>query len=172
MNIYASNCKIARRSRCAVLLALCASISISAGGCYSWVPIQTHELPLLNNMHVASVGSTTSADGQVTTVNEVGVRSMHRLDGRTVRINGAPSVRVHTIAGTLDFRDPVVSSLQPGQSLTVVGANHSAVTIPLDQIELVEARNFSRGKTTALWVSLVVVGAIASGTLSWAVLVN
>lgn len=146
------------------VLALALS-SICASGCYNMVPIRTTELPQLNDMHVTPVGSTV-ANGQVVSIVESSVRSVHRPDGRTVRITGAPDVDVTTSAGTVRFREPVISSLQPGQSLTVAGANRSAVTIPLDEIELVEARVYSPAKSTAWALVGILVGSAIAGTVT------
>jgi len=142
--------------------ALVMACVLGASGCYSWVPVQTNELPLLNNMHITPVGSTTDSGGQTVTVTEVSVRSVHRPDGSTVRISGAPSVRVDTSSGPIVFTDPVISSLQPGQSITVAGANRSAVTIPLTEVEQISARQLSRGKTILLTIGLSI---LASGTV-------
>ncbi|NOY91386.1 MAG: hypothetical protein GXP55_09255 [Deltaproteobacteria bacterium] len=137
-------------------------------GCYSWVPIRTTETPLLNNMHVTQVGSAVGTHGESISINEVSVRSLHRPDGRTVRIAGEPGLRVNTTAGAIDFDDPVISSLQPGQSLTVAGSNRSAVTIPLDQIELVEAHVYSPGKTTGLWLAILLSASVATTVAAFA----
>jgi len=134
---------------------------LAATGCYNWVPVQTNELPLLNNMHVTPLGSSTGSNGQTVTITQVSVRSVHRPDGRTVRISGAPSIRVDTSSGPIVFSDPVISSLQPGQSITVAGANRSAVTIPLTDVEQISARQLSRGKTILLTIGLSL---LASGT--------
>jgi len=142
--------------------------TVFASGCHSYTAIRPTELPLLNNMHVTPLGSSTGPNGQTVTVTAVSVRSLHRPDGRTVRISGAPSVRIRTRAGAIDFHDPVISSLQPGQSLTVAGANRSAVTIPLDQVQQVEARQYSAGKTTALMVAIGIVVGGLTGVITWA----
>lgn len=141
---------------------------LSLGGCYNYTAIRPTELPLLNNMHVIPVGSTTGARGQTVSVTQVSVRTVHRQDGRTVRIAGTPSVRIQTTMGEIDFDDPVMSSLQPGQSLTVAGANRSAVTIPLGQVQLVEARELSVGKSVALMVAISIVVIGATSAVTWA----
>jgi len=68
--------------------------TVFASGCHSYTAIRPTELPLLNNMHVTPLGSSTGPNGQTVTVTAVSVRSLHRPDGRTVRISGAPSVQV------------------------------------------------------------------------------
>ncbi len=146
-------------ARTASLLILC----VLGGGCYTWVPVRTTEVPLLNDMHISSLGTSTSSNGQTIAISEVSVRSVHRPDGRTVRIAGQPDIRVVTRAGTLHFDDPVISSLQPGQTLTIAGANRSAISIPLGQIEEVAVQRYSPGQTALATIGASLLGA-ALGT--------